>query len=146
VPLSRTSPLHQKLGSSRTAAIALSAIHGLAVVAVAVSQIGWVFKLPLFSLMAISYVYGWKSCASRSGKKTIVALTLREEGKVELDYGNGHRVETDVDLSSTVLHWIVVLRLQQGRKHFFLLLLPDMFEPECWRRLSVRLRALAPKN
>ena len=125
--------------------MALTVIHGLAVAAIAVCQFSIAFKLPLLIMVALSLARGLRIYGLRDGKRVPVAITLREAEKLELEYGDGHRVSTTIDSSSTVLPWLIALRLRDDRKRISLLLLPDMVDTESWRKLSVLLRSIRNK-
>jgi hypothetical protein len=71
-----------------------------------------------------------------------LAITLREAEKLELAYGDGHRIFAMIDSSSTVLPWLAALRLRDDKKRISLMLLPDMMDTESWRILSVLLRSI----
>lgn len=133
------SPLH--LHPSHLAATTLSAIHGLAVVAILICPITLITKALLLGLLAFSVARGLRTHAWRFGRAVVTVLTLREDGDVELEYGDGRRIVTRVDASSTVLHWLMALRLRHQGRRLSLLLLPDMLEAESWRRLTVLLRS-----
>ena len=121
-------------------------IHGFAVAAIAVSQIALAVKLLLLVLLALSLAQGLRAHALRIGHGAVLALTLREGGELELEYGDGRRVVTQIGSSSTVWHWLVALRLSQERRCRSLFLLPDMLDDESWRRLAVHLRASKPES
>jgi hypothetical protein len=135
-------PLHIKLRPSRSAAIALIVIHGIAVAAIGISQINSALKLLLLLPLAFSLVRGLQFHAWRSAASTVVELVLREaSGELELLYGNGHRTTATLDGSSTVLHWLMALRLRHEKRCLSLFLLPDMLDTESWRRLAMLLRS-----
>jgi hypothetical protein len=135
-------PLHLQLRPSRSAAIALMVIHGIAVAAIGISQINSALKLLLLLPLAFSLVWGLQFHAWRSAAGTVVELVLREAGgELELLYGNGHRTAATLDGSSTVLHWLMALRLRHEKHCLSLFLLPDMLDTESWRRLSILLRS-----
>ncbi|WP_343213233.1 protein YgfX [Georgfuchsia toluolica] len=132
--------LFLRLHPSRSAAAALILIHGLAVAAIAVSQFALAARILLLVLLAFSMARELWLHALRLGPGAVVALSLRGEGELELEYGDGRRIATRVDPSSTVWHWLMALRLRQERRSRSLFLLPDMLDDESWRRLSVQLR------
>jgi Membrane-bound toxin component of toxin-antitoxin system len=136
-------PLAIRLSRSRSAAAALTVIHGLAVAAIAVSQFSPGIKIPLLLLVAFSMAQGLRTHALHEGGSAVVAIILREGSELELEYANGRRIATRVDPSSTVLHWLMALRLGADNKRLSLWLLPDMLDAGSWRSLSVFLRAIA---
>jgi hypothetical protein len=116
-------------------------IHGLAVAAIAVSQIVLPVKFLLLVPVALSLVQGLRTHVLRRGRGAVLSLTLREGGELELEYGDGTGVATRIDPSSTVWHWLMALRLRHETRRFSLFLLPDMLDAESWRRLAVLLRS-----
>ena len=120
----------------------LTLIHGFAVAAIAVSQLSLTIKVPLLLLLALSLAHGLRTSVFREGSRVVVALTLRDAGQLELEYGDGRRVSATIDPSSTVLHWLIALHLRSGSKRISMLLLPDMVDAESWRELSVLLRSI----
>jgi hypothetical protein len=120
----------------------LTGMHGLAISAIAVTQLAMAIKLLLLIPLALSLVYGLRVHALRSSVHAVSALILRTGSEIELIYRDNARRMTKVEPSSTVLHELIVLHLRAEKKHLSLLLLPDMLDAESWRKLSVLLRAL----
>ena len=116
-------------------------IHGLAIASLAVIPIPWQVKVLLLVFLAYSMVLGVRNHALRSDAKAVVALTLGNEGKIELTLRDGCCLSTRLNSSSIVLHWLIALRLHDEQRVMSLFLLPDMFDEESWRRLSVLLLA-----
>ena len=139
-------PLSFRLYPSRSAAAALILIHGLAVAAIAICQFALIARVFLLVLLAFSMARGLRLHALRLGSGAVIALTLRDGGELELEYGDGCRIATQVDPSSTVWHWLMALRLRQERRYRSLFLLSDMLDEESWRCLAVHLRATKVEN
>lgn len=67
-------------------------------------------------------------------------LTLRGDGRVELEFADGRRGEASVVAGSTVLPWVVILRIEMGDRKLALLIAADMLNAEDFRQLRVWLR------
>ena len=135
-------PLTVQIRPSRIAATALTVIHGLGVAALAVSQFSLVFKIALLTILALSLARSLQNHALRAGGRAILTMTLREGGEAVLTFRDGHYIAAKIDPSSTVLHWLMALRLRSGKKWMSVWLLPDMLDVESWRLLSTSLRAI----
>lgn len=134
-------PLSLSLHPSRSAAALLIVVHGVAVAAITVCQIAWLFKFLLLLPLALSMVLGLRNHVWRQGSRAIVSLVFDSDGKVELTYADTRCISTQLDASSTVLHWFMALRLRHEGRVVSLFLLPDMLDADSWRHLSVLLRA-----
>ena len=139
-----TYPLVLRFQSSRLAAIALVVVHGLAIVALAVSQLAWLVRGMLLLVTVFSLVRALRINAWRSGAKAVAALRLDKDAEIELTYADSDCVSTRLDPSSTVLHWLIVLCLRHEGEKLYLFLLPDMLDADSWRRFSVLLRVAKP--
>jgi hypothetical protein len=67
-------------------------------------------------------------------------LTLRGDGRVELEFADGRRGDADVVAGSTVLAWLVILRIEMGDRKLALPISADMLNVEDFRQLRVWLR------
>ena len=139
-------PLSCTLAPSRTAAIALILIHGLALASVVVSQIPIALKIALGIAIIVSLLYYLRVYAYRIGKQVISAITLRENGEIDLLFGNSQKITATVERSSTVLKGFIVLVLHTAGRRRRLWLLPDMLTAEHWRHLTIWLRTMAAEK
>ena len=139
-------PLSFTLVPSRSAIIALTLIHGLALASVSVSQLLIALKISLDVAIAASLVYYLMAYLYRTGRHIISAITLRENGEIDLIYVDGRKVSASVERSSTVLHRFMVLELLAADRTRRLWLLPDMLTAEHWRYFTIWLRAMPPEQ
>ena len=139
-------PLVLRLHPSRLAAAVLTIVHGLAITAIAASQIPLVLKALLLLLVAASLVQSLRAHALRIGRSAAVALILRDGAELEVTYADGRHAVTKINASSTVLHSLIALHLsgEKGRRYLFLL--PDTLDAESWRLFSVFLRSAKVLN
>lgn len=136
-------PLSFRLHPSRATVVALLAIHGLAVTAIAVSHFALAAQIALLALIALSLAHKLRVFALRSARWAVVSLRLCEGDILELEYGDGHHVATRIDLSSTVSNWLIALRLRHENRRLWLTLLPDAMDREEFRQLQIWLRCRA---
>lgn len=134
-------PLSLRLQPSPRAVAALLVVHGLALVAIASSPLAAPLAVGASTIAIASCIASTRLHAARSANAAIVACTLRPDAELELERRSGLRVVTHIEASSTVLHWLVVLQLRDGKRRQSLVLLPDMMDAETWRCLAVALRA-----
>jgi hypothetical protein len=138
-------PLTISLRASVTLAITLCVIHGLAVFAVAASDLSTAVKIVVWISLVLSLWRGIAIHALRRGARAPIALTLRRDGEVEIAYRDGVREQVLVDARSTVTAWLVVL-LVRGRGRCQALSLPrDAVATDQHRQLRLWLRWIAAK-
>jgi hypothetical protein len=103
-------------------------------------------KAALWGVLAFSVWRGISIHALRRGERAVMALTLRSDGKLEIEVRSGERIEVQVDGRSTVFSWLVVLLLKREGRTEALTLPHDALGSSAHRllRLWLRWRSTVP--
>lgn len=136
-------PVTLSLRPSATLAAVLFLVHGLAAIMVLVTDLSPVIKLALWIALAFS---DWRSVfvhALRHGEQALVAITLRSDGELEVEYRNGELARVLVDDRSTVFSWLVVLLMKRDGRTLAVTLPHDALGEESHRQLRLWLRWVA---
>lgn len=130
-------PFTLELHPSQRLTILLAAAHGLALAALmAVSLPLWI-KLALTMLVLASI---WLNLNGLSGPRSIVSLTLREDGILEFSRRDGSSGEARPHPHTTVTSLMTIMLLRQQGRIEALVLLPDALAAEDFRLLRLWLR------
>ncbi|MGE0858274.1 MAG: protein YgfX [Gammaproteobacteria bacterium] len=126
------------LRRSRRLPRVLLALHlaGMALVAVY-----WPLTLASAAWLALLGAHGaWQWMRLRGAARWVRQIEIDTRGAWRLAYADGRRLDVRLTHAPLVLPWLVALefRAADGRRHD-LLLLPDMLDPDAFRRLRVRL-------
>lgn len=133
-------PVTLELRPSAVLMAALLFIHTLAAVVVSITELHIAIRVALWSALTIS---AWRSIwfnALRNGPDTIIALTLCDRVRIEIEHRNGGRFEARLDGRSTVFSGLVVLLLQCDGRTSALTLPLDAMGPTAHRQLRLWLR------
>lgn len=130
-------PLNLSLRPSRFLALLFLAMHGAALAAALLAALPLWLGLVAAVLLAVSAGLG---LLRLSGPRSIGALLLRADGRLEWTRRNGERGEAAVSAQSTVTAALVVLLLQSASRSEALLILPDSLDSEALRSLRLWLR------
>lgn len=133
-------PLTLSLRPSVSLAAVLLFIHALAAAGVAPADLPMTVKLVLWLAIAGSAFHGIRFHALRYGRRAVIGLTLRSDGKLEIERRDGECIELQVDGGSTVFPKLVVLLLKSGAKRLALTLPEDALGAQAHRQLRLWLR------
>lgn len=134
-------PVTLPLRTSRSLVAALVVAHALAAGGLLATNLGGWVKIALVLVLALSLALTWHRFVLRPCP---VALTLKADGQIEAMMRDGTTTAFQVDTRSTVLSWLVVLRLRGGDGPFALTLPPDALPGDDHRLLRLWLRWKAP--
>lgn len=134
-------PVTLRLKTSRSLVAALAVAHALAAGGLLATSLGGSVKIAVVLALALSLAPTWHRFVLRP---CLVALTLKADGQIEATKRDGTTTTLQVDTRSTVLSWLVVLRLRGGDGPFALTLPPDALPGDDHRLLRLWLRWKAP--
>jgi toxin CptA len=134
-----------EIGASRRLTYVVAAIHLLAVGAVLLAELSWVYREPIFVAIGISLGMVLKTRA-RQGLK----LRCQPDGNLDVWTANDWQ-EASLLPDTLVLPWCGILRYQRSvrRRPETCVILPDSLNGDDFRRLRVWLRfraAALPKS
>ena len=92
-------------------------------------------RLPLFIAIERKKILARLLC-----RADVVGLTLRADGRLDIERADGSHDDGDVDASTTVFSFLIVLRYRQPGRIASLVLPCSATGPEAHRRLRVWLR------
>ncbi|MDO8934201.1 MAG: hypothetical protein Q7U97_17555 [Rhodocyclaceae bacterium] len=126
-------PVTLRLKASPMLVAALLVAHGLVFAGLLLTDIPLLLKgLSGFALAL--------SLGRRAWRLPFLSLTLRSDGRLEVERRDGALAEAQVDAQTTVFPWLVVLRMRLEGKSVALTLAPDSMADEDLRQLRLWLR------
>ncbi len=137
-------PVTLRLKPSPTLAAALVFAHGLVAVGAAAMVRPLALLFPSLLLLALSLAFTLRRHILRP---PLLALTLKADGALEVEFSDGRRGVVQVRPQTTVFPWLVALLLRSEGHGLALALPPDALAGEGHRqlRLWLRWRASATK-
>jgi len=96
----------------------------------------------LIACISASLIYSVRHHVFLHAKNSLLELNLKADGQIDCLTANGKLIEARIARQTTVLPWLIVLRLvPDGAKSMLVqVLLPDALSPEDGRLLRVWLR------
>jgi hypothetical protein len=92
-------------------------------------------------VLLCSLLHAWQLHVVRRHPQAIRSLSWGEGRRCRLRQASGREVETALAPQAVVLSWLTVLRFSgPGHRRRYLVLLPDMLDPDRFRQLRVRLK------
>jgi hypothetical protein len=116
---------------------ALVAAHALAAFALVPTGLPLAAKLALALAVCVSLI---ATLIRHALRPSLAALTLRGDGRLDLERRDGTHAEATVDRCTTVFSWLVVLLLRTEGGKIALTLPSDALGPDQHRRLRLWLR------
>jgi hypothetical protein len=135
-----------EIGASRWLTYMVIALHLLAVTALILADVSWLYRVPPFIAIAISLGVYLKNRAHQGLK-----LRCRPDGSLDVWTSDDDWEELRLLPDTRVLPWCVILRYQRPgwRRTETRVILPDNLNGDDFRRFRVWLRyrvAVLPKN
>jgi hypothetical protein len=139
-------PLRLERRSSRYLSVALTGVHGLALLVLPPLPVAWWIKLPLASVIAGHWLASRRLHVLLSAPQAVKRLVWTGENRWELFGGDGTGRRACLLPAAYVHPWLVVLRFLTEDKRKCAVVLPrDSLDPDSHRRLRVQLRLLADR-
>ncbi len=133
-------PLRVKLHPSRIAASMLTVVHTIAIVLVSILPVAVLLKLTIIVLVLVSL---WRTLNQVLLKQrtAVHQFVWGVDGDWTLIASDGQAKKAKLLPSSYVQSWMTVLNFDVGQRFrpYSVVLLPDVIDPEIFRRLRVRL-------
>lgn len=130
-------PVTLRLKPSPTLAIALVLAHGAVAVGLTLAGLPLAAVIPCGLLLACSLALALRR---RVLRPAVRALTLKGDGRVEIEAADGNRAEASVLPHTTVFPWLAVLLLRTAAGRVALTLPPDALDAGAHRLLRLWLR------
>lgn len=96
-------------------------------------------KLAVAALVLLDMLHGWRRHVRRSGAGVVDEVILQTGGQWLLQFPGREPLPAGLLPDSYVHPWLIVLRFRHRDGCCSLVLLPDMIDRDCHRRLRVRL-------
>jgi hypothetical protein len=96
--------------------------------------------LPIFAKLAAWAVLALSLARLLTVRRQVVSLTLNANGRLDLTRAGSEPIDCAVDAETTVLPWLVVLRLKTGKTTETLLVPQDALGTDEHRQLRTWLR------
>jgi hypothetical protein len=140
--LSRTyaTPLLLEPGPSRSLRVWLILVHVVAIMILPFMSLSVWVGLIILLLMLLSLWRAIRMHITSRHPDSVRAVQWREARSCQLYLSSGRDIEARLMPQVFMLPWLVIMHFRSGRgRVHHLVLLPDMLEPEVFRRLRVRL-------
>ena len=140
MPATYATPLLLEPGPSRTLRVCLILVHAAAVMILPFIPIPLWTALLLICLMLFSLRRATRQHVTRGHPGSLRTVQWRAARSCRLYLSSGSAIEASLMPQAFVLPWLVIMHFSSGRgRVHHLVLLPDMLDPQVFRRLRVRL-------